>query len=399
MPSHTEFRIGPGIGLCQTALPDLLRNTNRGFPVPGPGLLADLTVMMASSPEDVATRALELLLGRSSAARGAMNRLLCEWRSSGSGTPVVRWASQVVAIDRSRTDLEGFSETGASVAILENKFWAGLTENQPEGYLQRLSALDGVLAFVVPDSRVRIMTHEIELRLRALRGTPASVHWIGDTAVFSSLNHPVVTVVGWMTLLSSLASAMEGAKEYDNHADLRQLQALAQRMDIEGFRPFKASDITGDTPRLILRLGSVVDDAVQRLLTAPHINKKGLKASAGQGWYGHYLWIHGYGCQLVFTAHRWHTLGISPVWMRISGSDWKYPPGLGAPLRSAVPDEQWVFEQQGYGSGYWVAIRLLEHRERDVVIGDIVDQVGRVAAVLGAYPQRESEAPPPDTGG
>ena len=58
-----------------------------------PTLLADLVLMMSSSPEDVATRALELLLGRSAAARNALDGLLGEWRGR-AGLSAVRWVSQ-----------------------------------------------------------------------------------------------------------------------------------------------------------------------------------------------------------------------------------------------------------------------------------------------------------------
>ena len=197
--------------------------------MPASGLLADLAIMMSTSPEDVATKGLELLLGRSPAASAAMNRLLVEWRGGQAGIPVSRWASQVVAADTSRTDLEGFSDTGATVAILENKFWAGLTDNQPAGYLQRLKESSGVLAFVVPDSRVRIMAHELSLRLEALHRTPCDEHSIGDTVLLRNTNQPTVVVTGWSAVLGALGSAMESAAEYANHADLKQLQGLRSR--------------------------------------------------------------------------------------------------------------------------------------------------------------------------
>lgn len=364
----------------------------------GPGLLADLAIMMAQSPEDVATRGLELLLARSRAASAAMNRLLAEWRGNSDSAAVSHWASQVVATDRSRTDLEGFSADGATVAILENKFWAGLTDNQPAGYLQRLKTPGAVLAFVVPDSRVRILTHEIALRLSAHYKVEPQPHQVGDSVVLTSSGKPAVAVVGWSTVLRTLATAMEGAAEYDNHADMRQLQSLATRMDVDGFRPFRQSDLTSDVPRLILRLCGLVDGAIESLLTLPYANKKGLKATAGSGWYGHYLRIHGYGCQLIVTAPRWAAHGISPLWLRVSNSGWRLPTALGGALRSAVMNERWLFEEQGYWAGYWIAIRVQEERERDAVIDDIVLQIKRIASVLGEHPERESEADPPDAG-
>src|SRR5687768_13753502 len=98
-----------------------------------PSLLADLTLRLASSPEDVATEALTLILGRSPAAREAMNNLLAQW--SQSECAITRWRAQVVGADDSRTDMEGEDAAGTMRVILENKFWAGLTPNQPTAYL------------------------------------------------------------------------------------------------------------------------------------------------------------------------------------------------------------------------------------------------------------------------
>lgn len=359
------------------------------------GLLADLATMLAASPEDVATRGLELLLVRSQAANKALNQLLDSWNGGGPRPFVSRWASQVVGQDRSRTDLQGFSESGETVAVLENKFWASLTDNQPGAYLERLKTPGSILVFVVPDSRVRIITHEVGLRLALLGSERLAEGWSGETALLTRPSSPPVVVTSWSVVLSAIASAMEGAAEYDNHADLRQLQALADRMDREGFRPFRQTDLTGESPRLLLRLGGLVDETVQLVLTAPYANKKGLKASAGLGWYGHYLRIHGYGCQILFAAQRWAQHGISPLWLRVSSSDWKFPAHLGAPLRAAVTNEKWLFEEQG---GYWIALRILEDRERDAVIADLHAQVQRIAKVLGIHPERETDAAPPDAG-
>ncbi len=353
--------------------------------------------MMASSPEDVATRGLELLLSRSPAARSALERLFDEWRGNPMKSPISRWASQVVADDGSRTDLEGFTASGETAGILENKFWAGLTDNQPGAYLDRLKLPGAILAFVVPDSRLRLMSHEINLRLRALSGAEPTEHRTGETTVFSGTMQQIVTVTSWDVVLGCLARAMEAANEYENLADLKQLRALAIRMDSEGFRPFLQSELTSDTPRLLLRLSHLVDSAVQALLQEPFANKKGLKASAALGWYGHYVRIHGYGCQIVLTAQRWAQHGISPLWLRVSSSDWGFPGVLGVSLRQAISDEKWLFEEHGSGVGYWIPLRILENRERDRVVADLVSQLLRIAKVLEQHPMRETEIFPPDT--
>lgn len=84
--------------------------------MPNPTLLADLAWRLASSPEDVATDALRLILGRSDAARQAVNSLIQQW-SGAPDSAIARWKSQVVGPDDSRTDMEGYDPSNALRAI------------------------------------------------------------------------------------------------------------------------------------------------------------------------------------------------------------------------------------------------------------------------------------------
>lgn len=193
------------------------------------GLLADLVLMMSSSPEDVATRAVELLLQRSTAARSAVDRLLVEWRGQ-PGPSVGRWVSQVAGQDNGRTDLEGYATGDQALAIFENKFWAGLTDNQPGTYLRRLPESGGVLAFIAPASRVLLLAHELGLRLPSSSGS-AAFTTSGQSHVAHLPDGKAVVVTSWTVLLAAMGNAMDAAGETENRADLGQLQSLVDRMD------------------------------------------------------------------------------------------------------------------------------------------------------------------------
>lgn len=185
-----------------------------------PTLLADLAVMMSASPEDVATRALEVLLQRSPSATESLNRLLNEWRGR-TGPPVARWVSQVAGGDDARTDLQGYDEKEQVLAILENKFWAGLTDNQPTTYLDRFSDPDGILVFVVPSARTALLTHELSLRLHEAEKHTADFGHAGDSHVAHLPSGRTLAVTSWSALLGSMETAMEVTGEHDNHADMR----------------------------------------------------------------------------------------------------------------------------------------------------------------------------------
>ena len=348
-----------------------------------PTLLADLAVMMSSSAEDVGTKALELVLSRSPAGQEALARLLDTWRGR-PGREVVRWASQVVGTDGSRTDLEGFSDLGESLVIFENKFWAGLTENQPGAYLRRLSSGDGVLVFMVPASRVRLM--QLELLRRLEEETPTGPAFSpstgGASAILPLESGRTMVVTSWPLVLGAISANLEAAEEYSNLADLRQLEGLVKRMDQEAFRPISAADITGDTPRLIIHLSELVDATIQEVLSRPHANKKGLRATAGMGWYGHYFNLHGFVCQLAVTAWHWRRAGTSPIWMRVSTGKGRVPREVRAALAAVLPEPGLLHEDRRRPNRFWFPIYLLEGEDRQAVVRDMVAQVDHIAEAL-----------------
>jgi hypothetical protein len=350
-----------------------------------PSLLADLAWRLASSPEDVATDALTLILGRAESARHALNNLLREW-SGAVDIAIARWKTQVVGPDESRTDMEGEDTAGTVRVIFENKFWAGLTDNQPTTYLHRLPP-NGVLVFVAPATRFSSLLVELAERASAaafgqleFRGTGASRSAIID-------GEKTLVLTSWDTILTTLAAALEAAQDHTALADLRQLEGLAERMDTEGFVPLTATDITGPIPRRVLQFCRIVDEVYSSLARKPFVDTKGLRISSGAGWYGPYLRIHGYGCQLIFSAERWARFGISPIWFQVSAGDRKSFDRLHGLIANTLPDSAWLqTEDQGRSVRLWMPIRLPEGREKDVVVAAVAGQVERVAAVL-APPQ------------
>ena len=97
--------------------------------------------------EDVATEALAFILETSEAARNGLLKLL---RGIEPSLPPMRYKTQQVE-GTIRPDMWGFSE-GEPRLFIENKFWAGLTDNQPVSYLQQLATYSNpsILLVVAP---------------------------------------------------------------------------------------------------------------------------------------------------------------------------------------------------------------------------------------------------------
>ena len=113
-------------------------------------LLARLAPMFGPQTENLAVEALGHILSGSEAARSALSELLL---ASGAGVgQIAQVRTQDAGKDGARPDLVGSDQDGEDRVLIEAKFWAGLTANQPGGYLKRLESAPqpSVLLFVAP---------------------------------------------------------------------------------------------------------------------------------------------------------------------------------------------------------------------------------------------------------
>jgi hypothetical protein len=127
-------------------------------------ILGHLAHRFAVSEENLATEALTWLLRRSEAGRAALVGLA---RSIRVDVPDdLTFVGQVGNPDTGRPDVVGADADRRERFLIEAKFAAGLTAQQPSGYLKRLHPdVDGVLLVVAPT--VRLATLWVEL-LRAI---------------------------------------------------------------------------------------------------------------------------------------------------------------------------------------------------------------------------------------
>ena len=129
-------------------------------------LLGFIAQRHAIGLEDVATDALFFILSRSTSAREALSDFLGDDRGP---LPIARaqpWAADAFG---AVPDLACYDENDNLVALIESKFWAPLTRNQPVTYWQGLpDDKPAVLLFLAPDYRVHqgSLWDELVARLR-----------------------------------------------------------------------------------------------------------------------------------------------------------------------------------------------------------------------------------------
>jgi hypothetical protein len=133
-------------------------------------ILGHLAQRFAVSEENLATEALTWLLRRSSAARAALVALA---RTVGTELPdELTFIGQVSSPDTGRPDVVGLDASSRERLLIEAKFAAALTDQQPSGYLKRLKPdVDSMLLVVAPTARLPALWVEL---LRAVPGLAAT---------------------------------------------------------------------------------------------------------------------------------------------------------------------------------------------------------------------------------
>ena len=205
--------------------------------------------------------------------------------------------TEVSANKNGRFDIAGKDYYGKISFVIEGKFWANLTENQPVNYLKELGE-NGVLLFLAPEKRLLSLKNEISRRLAQ-----------DDSRIY---------FLSWYEFLNSIE--IENNKSYDAAlaSDLLQLKELCNRMDVEGMPPLSLSDLDPMNGKISYHLADLIDDCNKILRNWEEADFSGLKTTAFKGGYGFYFKALGFGCQLVFSSFDWFTKeSQTPILLRI----------------------------------------------------------------------------------
>jgi hypothetical protein len=117
----------------------------------------------SQSYEDIATDALAYIL---TTYKSSYNEMMKFLRGILPGLPDIQFQTQV-GEGAIRPDMWGYRGLDTFVYI-ENKFWAGLTENQPVSYLYELAnhSQPTLLLMIVPGAREQMMIGQLTQRLQ-----------------------------------------------------------------------------------------------------------------------------------------------------------------------------------------------------------------------------------------
>ncbi|MGB8259478.1 MAG: hypothetical protein WCE75_03975 [Terracidiphilus sp.] len=272
-----------------------------------------LALRFAVHPENLATEALSFILRTSTAASRAFTAFVREIGLDDPGSLHVD--TQQGGLDQSIPDMKCYDVTGRLRVVVENKFWAGLTENQPVTYIHELPAgVSALVLFVVPKARLKLVWNEVAFRCRDA-GIPVSDVEKPQTMKAADIGGGhYLAATSWGVLLDALSVAATSAGEIDARNDIAQLQGLCRRMDEETFLPLSCEELTNlDMARRFINFSNlpfgIVDEAVNLELCIRKNETNYRHASGAYVRFGEYTaWVG-------FDRLAWRSLGGSPIWV------------------------------------------------------------------------------------
>jgi hypothetical protein len=336
---------------------------------------------LSQESENVATSALEFILDSSEAARNGMMKLL---RGVVPEMPRL-WFRTQETDGSSRPDMWGKDEEGKPHVFIENKFWAGLTENQPVSYLRILAKQSHATALlvVVPQAREQTVWRELSHRLEkegisaTERGSSAGVVRSVTTGI-----GPILALTSWTKLLSFLEH--EVAEDNDAKSNLLQLRALCEAVESDSFVPISAEEVSDQrTPTLILQLSAIWKSAVEVAVTEGALNLARLMPQADASRTGRYAYFgneRSIGVWIGIHFALWKAHGGTPLWAVFSPGQF----GHSYEVRPLL--EPWAAKNDVFATtekdDFVVALEIPFGEEKEIVVRAIVNRLKAISDVL-----------------
>lgn len=340
-------------------------------------LFGELATKFGRSPEDLATEGLCYLLRHRVAAEAFVRHLN---EKAGVTLPSsMTFRTQEEAEDGDgQPDMRGVAGDGTTQLLVESKFWAGLTKNQPNGYLRELvNGSGGTLLFLVPHPRRPYLWPKI-------RDEAASVFEVRETNTSESSfmlqlrDETTLVLQSWKLALNVVESAVqvEGGL-HDLLEDVHQVQSLCDRYSDEGFHPLRGDELGQDVGKRIHQLTQIVQDLRGRLGNGwgPETS-----ISTRKKWYTFRTKLYGFQAVIGIKYYWWARDGRSPLWLRVKTQSANRRDAV---LNALDPDiHAFADKPESYPYDVLIPLPLKLGVERDEVIDDLVEQLEHISERL-----------------
>lgn len=284
-------------------------------------LLAHLYSRIKGSQEDVATLSLQYIISQSPKLNHEFTRLL-GLALHGDVKTELNYVCQAVGDNLERPDIAGIDPNGMEQILCEAKFYAGLTENQPNGYLDRLQKEGAFgLVFICPAARKVTLWSKILDLCKERKIDLIDIFCVAVDGVR-------MAIVTWGDIVESLRH-VANSEAPDILPDIHQLDGFCKMMDREAFIPFSTEDFGPENAIREERHYQVLDAVFASLIAdkSLHPSAKGLKATAYRNGYVRYIRVKDYALSINYDRRIWRSDGSAetPFWVELKNAEWRQP--------------------------------------------------------------------------
>jgi len=329
-------------------------------------LLGQFYSRIKGSQEDIASEGLAYILQRSKSARNALHKIIK--LESGLDFNDINYTTQNVGEKLERTDISGYNFDNQEVIILEAKFWASLTDNQPIGYLERLRE-NSILVFICPTLRVRPVFNEVNKRILDAK---LEFESNSESHFIQFVNNKSLVVKTWNEILGAIR--LQLIQDNDQYlSDIDQIIGFCETVDSNAFMPFQCSDFSPSNAKRINSYYDITDKVVDELKKRGLANTTGLKTTPQKYGYTRYFRIGTTPVALHVRFDFWEKVSDTPFWVYFN---WAHDEHY-KKLMKIIASKRSVITYESNNILYLPIYPLVEKTE-DIVVKDIVEQIVQI---------------------
>jgi hypothetical protein len=338
-------------------------------------LLGQFYTRIKGSQEDIASEGLTYILQRSASARQALSKII--QLESGLTFEDINYITQNVGEKLERPDISGIDKKGKEVVILEAKFWASLTDNQPIEYLSRLSP-NSILIFICPTLRVRPVFDELHMRLNK-----ANVSFQINNSQHSFIleNNKNLIVKTWQEILGTIRLHIAQDNEQLLLSDIDQIIGLCETIDNNSFLPYQSEDFAPGIAKKINSYYDIADKVIDELKKRKIANTSNLNATPQKYGYTRYFKIYNMGLALNVRFDIWERVADTPFWLNIKDDKWVQNERIKVELKNIATKNDTIYYESNKREFYLPIFPLLDKTE-DLVINDIAEKIIQITCEL-----------------
>ncbi len=330
------------------------------------------------SQEDIASESLVYILKQSYESRQVLNQIIRN--NTGLDFSDLNYDTQNVGDELERPDISGIDENGTEVFLIEAKFWASLTRNQPNGYLERLGK-NTVLMFLVPSLRTRTVFEEIKSRIKE-KYEKVEIDNENLKIILTETNKQVF-IKSWDEILRAIKTKIEQTNNQNLLSDLNQIIGLCNSIDSNSFQPITDEDLSPSIPKRINSYYELVDKVVDELKNKNNnISTKGLVKTPQRYGYHRYFSTKELGLNFALKLDLWEKCADTPFWLAINEvnkkNEWTTSERLIKSIKTICVKNNYPLIPYANRKGYFIGLKPKTYETEDVVIKHFTNEIEKI---------------------